>query len=127
MSRQLLTIKHFFMKKYLFGLAAIVFAIGAVAFTTSDVKRDNSKFTNFYFTYNGPADQENVESNWQEISQTDYLFLTCNSSDKACRLISTDVTGASFPNRKPLEVITVDKGSYQTPTGGSGVVEIKNK
>jgi hypothetical protein len=55
-----LTIKHFFMKKYLFGLLAVVFAIGAVAFTPASHKTDikNAKFATQVFSFLGASGTE---------------------------------------------------------------------
>jgi hypothetical protein len=90
------------MKKYLFGLSAIVLAIAAVAFTTPKLQP-----TEVIFRFTGSVFSEaNVENpaNWAEVSS-----LTCDDVDeKACR-IKVDVakTSGTAPNRTLISTTSI--------------------
>lgn len=103
------------MKKNLFGLLAVVVAVGAVAFTTPK----NTRFANVFFQYIPPSGTvyteiavEN-EANWVEVSD---LTTGCNNFDrKACRIAVDDTkTSGTAPNRtiNPSSTVAIEATLY---------------
>lgn len=73
------------MKKYLFGLAAIVFALGVVAFKTAEVKRAAVVFN--YTAPGGSFSEANVEAN----ANWSVTTITCPlGTVKACKFTVDD-------------------------------------
>jgi len=126
------------MKKNLFGLLALVVAIGAVAFTTAP----NAKRLTYFFAYNGPAamTQAQVESpaNWIQVS--DIGPLVCNAQlIKACRIevpdtytkVSGSVRVLQVPgDANPADIDATNAANPATTfyvSGGTSVTAIRNK
>ena len=104
------------MKKYLFGLFAIIIAVGAVAFKTP------AKFSTANFQFTGDATvQSQVEdpANWVRLTGS----LSCTGGDqKACKITAIDEAyyDANFILNKtatfPEQVMTIGATSF---VGGS--------
>lgn len=100
------------MKRYLFGMLAIVLAFGAVAFTKSPAKQSKQSggFTDYYYQFTGTHGQENDMSKWVQLDDVDeYNTFNCpNGSARACKIKNTTnsgghptsvpLTGAGLPN-----------------------------
>lgn len=119
------------MRKYLFGLLAVAFALTAVAFT----KPDKTDLATVFFQYVGPATYAEGEiennANWQEVSN---ITSGCNNIDcKACRISVNDTeTVGTAPNRVLNSTAVINAqlcaahGTYFVIVAGS-VLQKRNK
>ena len=121
------------MKRNLFGLLAIVVAIGAVAFTTPK----KTVFADVFFAYSGPNFSETeVEkpANWIEVSNLGDVGLppACSNNDvRACRIKVSDLkTQGTAPNRTLVgttSIIAAGSASTFYVTLAGDVLQKRNK
>lgn len=78
------------MKKYFFGLMALVFALGASAFTQASVEKTKpadalTEYAYFYLTTNNAGDENNA-SKWDYITSQDPGDIGCEGGDVLCTI-----------------------------------------
>jgi hypothetical protein len=79
------------MKKYFFGLTAILFAVVAVSFTT----KNNASREDVFFSYTAPSGsytQANVENPANYVEVSDLTTGCDNQSELACRIKVTNLS-----------------------------------
>lgn len=117
------------MKKNLFGMLAIVCAIGFVAFTTP-----KSTFSDVFFQYNSASFAEvDVENpaNWIEV--TDLTTGCDNVNNKACRLkVDHTNTDGTAPSRTLKSSVSINSVLYSPEssrfiTSGGAILQVRNK
>jgi hypothetical protein len=132
---------NYFMKKYLFGMLAIVFAVGLVSFTTPQ----KAVFTEYFFAYNGPGTftEAQVEdpTGWilaSGIGDTGLPPACSGSNVKACRIkVDESVTFVdafgvrklrfgSDPNKADIVAAAHASGTYYV-TLAADVLQVNNK
>ncbi|MDN3654061.1 hypothetical protein QWZ08_00400 [Ferruginibacter paludis] len=115
------------MKRYFFGLLAIVAAIGAAAFTTPKVATNKLADSYFEFDYaHYSPTVANVEDESKWINVTD--LGTCNNSAvKACRIevASTYVSGSTLLSTAAIQATTSSPNVAYVTSGN--IVTIRNK
>ncbi len=116
-----LIFKLFFMKRYIFGLLAVVTAISAVAF-----KQPEKKLDKFVFQFNGsvsggytvPNVENEANTNW--VYQGKNLSLCGGQDEKACRVavLAAYVDDPANPTElKDLTITATMSGSTAHVTG----------
>lgn len=110
------------MKRYIFGIAAVIIALGAVAFTNPKKPVDM-----YVFQFDGT--QAYTVSNVQNISNTYWkyqgknLSLCSNTDEKACRVEVTSTYVNNPSNPTALSGVTIT-GTLNTPTNTAYVSDI---
>jgi len=90
-------------RKYGFGLLAMLIAIVAVSFTTI-TNAGHSPKTSFFYRYDGAVGGESTMSNWTSIAT--YASATCvTGSVRGCKIENT-TSSAGHPTSVPLSATT---------------------
>lgn len=95
------------MKQYFLGLTALVLAFGFSAFSSSKThpaKAARANFTTYYYRFDGNAGQENIMSDWTQLSDQDaYDAVDCPAgSVKGC-VIENSTNASGHPTSVPLD------------------------
>lgn len=92
------------MTRYLSGMAAVVIATLAFAFTApqkTDIRIHHPLVT-YYYSFTGSHDQENDMSKWTQITADDYANLDCPSGNVEGCGIQNTTNSAGHPTSVPL-------------------------
>lgn len=114
------------------AIAAIAIAFGTMSFSPEKVNDTEKKiakapvFANYYYQFTGSPGQEDDESLWQLISESDYLESTCNKNKNGC-VIKTISSAGSAPSHPALVPVS-GSGSSMTPVvDGTNIAAAKFK
>lgn len=122
------------MKKYFLGLAAVVFALGAVAFTNPKIVGKDQ--TTFEFYYQAPGGTDFSDGSVKTLSNWTPSSIDCSGGDvKACNITVQSAYVDTAPNPDVLRTSGSNVLSIQTQASGSvkyvvtttGVTAIDNK
>jgi hypothetical protein len=117
------------MKKYFFGLLAVVLAVGAVAFTTP-ANLSSGKRTNVFFKLNALPTQPNVITPSKYIEVSSVTGCTLNDQ-KACIIeVDPSQTSGTAPHRTLLSTTVIDEAQFDASdwyvTAGDDVITADN-
>lgn len=116
------------MKRYLFGVAALLFAIAFVAFTVP-ANNDELRVEKYFKYLPSTSGQEDDETQWEEITSTEYTSSGCSSTYLGCRIKTEDFVFDNQLNRYiPQQVnVTTHLSGRKTPIVDAFTLEAKNK